>query len=450
MIRIYKQLVEKILFTLVVLAGFQLSSNAQCDANFTYTVDSVQGIVSCTNTSTIGTIDSPVVYTWYEIPGNVLSNSVNPNIPFTDGVHTLCLIMENDSCVDTFCTVIVMPARYCLAQYTYLVNNTSGEVQFTNQSTGVNSEYIWSFGDGVSFSTDANPIHTYENGWYYVCLNIQNPDSSCSDVDCHFIRIQKPTPTPCIADFNYEYDTVNSKIVHFSNQTFSDSSTSVIWLFPGEQTDTTNQPSFDFQTVGNYTVCLLVSGPLCADSICKTIEVIQVLPVCDANFTYQLFKDTVTGGTPRIAVFNNQSVGNNLSYEWYVNDSLVSINQDPIYYYPTDGFYKVCLVASNQNLCSDSTCQQITILSSTGIENAQDCGISISPNPALTEVRIDVTDCMEQVEHLTIYSMMGTLAYEQSAEITSVTIPLANWAKGMYIVEVKTTHYLIRKKLSIL
>src|SRR6478609_6679916 len=104
MIRIYKQLVEKILFTLVVLAGFQLSSRAQCEANYTFTVDSVNGIVSCTNASTVATIDSPIVYTWYEIPGTVLSNSVNPNIPLSDGQHTLCLIVENNGCADTFCT----------------------------------------------------------------------------------------------------------------------------------------------------------------------------------------------------------------------------------------------------------------------------------------------------------------------------------------------------------
>jgi PKD repeat protein len=449
MVRISKQLVEKALFSLCVFLSVQYSLTAQCNADYTFTVDSVQGIVNCTNTSTLVSIDSPTVYTWYETPGNVLSNSVNPIFSFSDGPHTLCLMLDNAGCSDTICATITIPPRYCRARYSYSVNNTTGVVSFTNQSIGDQNSYIWSFDDGGALSTDTNPVHTYESGWYYVCLNIQNADSSCKDVACNYIRIQKPTPTPCVADFSYAYDTLNSKIVHFSNETFSDSSISVIWLFPGDQKDTIHNPSFDFQFTGNYTVCLLVSGPLCADSICKTVEVIEILPVCEAVFSYKLFADTVNGGAPRIAVFDNQS-GNNVTYEWWMNDSLVSVVKDPVYYFADNGTYKVCLVVKNQQFCTDSTCELINIQSVPLAirEETQRCPVKLSPNPAETTVSIDLDDCMEPIEYIRIYNMLGTTEYIRYSTGSPVIIPLENLNKGLYIVEVKTTHFLIRKKLN--
>jgi PKD repeat protein len=342
--------------------------------------------------------------------------------------------------------MVTMPLRFCRAKYNYSVDNSTGIVTFTNQSFTAQANYIWSFGDGT-YSVDSNTIHTYQSGWYYVCLNLYNTDSSCSDVTCKYILIQKPTPTPCVADFTYEYDSIDSKIVHFSNLTFSDSSISVIWLFPGDGTDTTLQPTYDFQAVGNYKVCLLASGPVCADSVCKIIEVIEILPACDAQFTYQLFADTVEGGSPRIAVFTNQSTGDHLTYEWLVNDSLVSQSKDPVYYYPEDGSYKVCLVARNQQFCSDSTCTMINIVSEpVGLADLSSTGLGLFPNPATTEIVIN--SGVSAIERIRISNMMGNTVYEGSPEGATATISLANWAKGMYLVEVKTTNQLIRKKLT--
>jgi PKD repeat protein len=445
-------LIEKLLLTLSVLLAFHFGSKAQCNATFTVSVDSVSGTVQCTNTSVVGSPDSPTVYTWYEIPGIVLSNSVNPNITLSEGNHTLCLKIVNDGCTDSFCAPVVIPRRFCKADFSYLTNSLTGEVQFTNTSIGHNSSYIWSFGDGVSFSTDTNPTHIFENGWYYTCLNIQNTDSSCSDVTCNFIRIQKPTPSPCVANFDYTYDSINSKKVYFFNQTFSDSSVHVIWLFPEGKTDSSEQTSHTFNTVGNYTVCMLVSGPLCADSVCKTIEVINILPVCDAEFSYQLFADTVLGGAKRIAVFANHSNGNNLAYKWLVNDSLVSDEVNPVYYYPQNGTYKVCLVAYSQNFCSDSMCQNITIQSSTtGITEVNNrCLLNLSPNPAQSEVLVDLEYCKEEVDYICVYNAMGTNRVSIVKPQSATRISLTGWAKGMYIVEVKTSGNLYRKKLSIL
>jgi PKD repeat protein len=447
MYRIVKQLIEKHLLTLIVLVALHLGVKAQCNASFTVSVDSVSGMIQCTNTSVVGTPDSPTVYTWYEIPGIVLSNNVNPSIPLSEGTHSICLKVENNGCIDFICTPISIPPRYCLARFSYSVD-LAGQAQFTNTSVAHNGSFLWSFGDGVSFSTDSNTSHTYGNGWYYACLNIRNNDSSCSDVTCSFIRIQKPTPSPCVANFDYAYDTSNSKKVYFTNRTYSDSSIHVVWLFPSEKIDTLEQTDFTFPSVGNYTVCLLVSGPLCADSVCKMIEIITIIPTCDAQFTYQLFADTALGGGKRIAVFNNQSNGTNLAYKWLVNDSLVSEETNPIYYYPADGNYEVCLVAYNLNFCSDSMCKNILIESVGLADQPKPCSVTLSPNPTQSDFFVEVESCNEVVEYICVYNAFGDMVTKQIQQTPVTRVSLLNWAKGMYIVEVKTSNNLYHKKLT--
>src|SRR5690606_7145085 len=99
-----------------------------------------------------------------------------------EGLHTICLKIENNGCADSNCTTLTIPLRFCKSDFSYEVEPLTGTVTFTNKSVGYNSTYLWSFGDGVSFSTDSDPIHVFDNGWFYICLNMRNSDSSCSDV----------------------------------------------------------------------------------------------------------------------------------------------------------------------------------------------------------------------------------------------------------------------------
>jgi uncharacterized delta-60 repeat protein len=64
----------------------------------------------------------------------------------------------------------------------FAVNPTSGtrpvDVQFTDQSTGVVTDYLWEFGDGYT-STEQNPSYQYTgNGDYTVRLTVTGPNGS--------------------------------------------------------------------------------------------------------------------------------------------------------------------------------------------------------------------------------------------------------------------------------
>lgn len=62
-----------------------------------------------------------------------------------------------------------------------------GQVQFSDQSTGNSSSWLWDFGDGMT-STDAMPMHVYQSiGTFTVCLTVS--DGICTNTICQEVNI---------------------------------------------------------------------------------------------------------------------------------------------------------------------------------------------------------------------------------------------------------------------
>ena len=54
------------------------------------------------------------------------------------------------------------------------------QVNFTNESSGIVTSWLWNFGDGTT-STDVNPAHTYNSpGTYKAKLTVYGPGGSGS------------------------------------------------------------------------------------------------------------------------------------------------------------------------------------------------------------------------------------------------------------------------------
>lgn len=74
-------------------------------------------------------------------------------------------------------------------------NTTSctGVIQFTNQTTGGATSWLWNFGDG-STSTQQSPSHTYTtNGTYTVTLTATNANGNDVETKSNYIVVNKPT-----------------------------------------------------------------------------------------------------------------------------------------------------------------------------------------------------------------------------------------------------------------
>jgi PKD repeat protein len=434
---------------ILLLLTYTISNNiyAQCDANFSYTIDSVNGMVGFTNLSVPQDTLTPVFFTWYSQPSVPLSSDTNPVIQLDPGTHNICLKISNGGCTDSICMDIIMPEIYCKAAYSYVVDQNTRTVDYTNASTGVNLTYYWSFADGT-YSMSQNPSHTFtSNGWYYVCLNIINVDSSCMNSSCEFVKIDKLNPTPCDADFIFEIDTVNPKLVHFYNNTSGDTGITYFWLL-AEDSSSLENPSHEYSDTGYFTVCLLVSGQNCADSVCKTVEIFPVITVCDASFTYNLYPDSGSNKTSRIAIFSNSSTGNNLSYTWNFGDgSAASTMTSPLHYYPADGDYTVCLTAYNMAIaCKDSVCKVLTIAtdSLTGLESKDFLlnNINVYPVPFTDLLTVDFSSVTSGRVKLNIYDMIGKTRYTTQGKteqgLNHMEIITSGLTKGLYFLELES------------
>lgn len=75
----------------------------------------------------------------------------------------------------------------CSVQAAYASQANSGQVDFTDLSTGLVSEWLWDFGDG-SLDSVQNPSHSYAaSGQYPVCLFVT--EGRCSDSICTVINV---------------------------------------------------------------------------------------------------------------------------------------------------------------------------------------------------------------------------------------------------------------------
>ncbi|MEO0216878.1 MAG: SBBP repeat-containing protein, partial [candidate division WOR-3 bacterium] len=141
-------------------------------------------------------------------------------------------------------------------------------VQFTDKSTGNITNWSWNFGDGGT-STQQNPSHTYNiPGDFTVTLTVNGPGGSATETKTNYIHVGGDAPP--VANF---IGTPTSGLAPLTVQ-FTDSSTGNItswsWSFGDGGTSNLQNPSHTYNTTGNFTVTLTVTGPGGSDSETKT------------------------------------------------------------------------------------------------------------------------------------------------------------------------------------
>lgn len=137
------------------------------------------------------------------------------------------------------------------------------EVNFTDSSSGKVTSWEWDFdGDDTADSTEQNPSYTYQNtGTYTVSLTVTGPGGSDNETKPDYIVVSAQSPA-LAAEFTAAQ---LSGAAPFSVQ-FTDSSTGTItswnWDFDGDGNIDSNEqnPTFTYQSRGNYTVSLIVTN----------------------------------------------------------------------------------------------------------------------------------------------------------------------------------------------
>jgi len=127
---------------------------------------------------------------------------------------------------------------------------------------------------------------------------------------------------------------------------FSDASagpvTSWSWDFGDGGSSTSQNPTYQYNSPGNYTVTLTVTSAACNDTEVKT-SYITVSDVVTADF----YGAPTAGTAPLTVDFSDLSTGNPTSWSWNFGDGGSSMVQNPSYTYTDEGVYTVSLTASN-------------------------------------------------------------------------------------------------------
>jgi gliding motility-associated-like protein len=255
------------------------------DANFIVSEVCHNSPTQFTSTSTVLPPDNITTYQWAFGDNNTSSQQNPQNTYNAPGLYNATLIVTtNHNCRDTITLpVIVNPNPVVDFSANVLSGCSPLCVDFTQQasiSAGINSQYIWSYGDGNN-GNGANVSNCYTNNTIYDPLRRNVTLTVVSDKGCS-TTVTKPNyitvyPLPVAAFTPVPNETsVLDPIVYFQNQSLG--SDSWLWNF-GEainKGDTVAQnPYYTYKDTGIYVVTLISANQWgCKDTTEEKVKII--------------------------------------------------------------------------------------------------------------------------------------------------------------------------------
>ena len=289
----------------------------------------------------------------------------------TDGTYAVSLVISsNYFCTDT----VTLPLQIHPIPVAVMVINPvclNDSAFFTDASTinspGINSSWLWDFGDLNGTSNLQDPTYIYtSDGVYTINLSVTSADG-------------------CIGDTNFSFEVYPLPIVSFTSDTSSGcepfcvsfiDATSISsgnigswsWDFGDGDSSTIQFPqhcysALDASTARYATIRLIaISSDGCLDSLTKS-NMINVWPKPIAGFSVNPQPTTILAP---IVAFTDQSIGISLSWSWDFGDGtnlfdlgVEGANQSHAFL--DTGHYTVIQILKNQHTCSDTVTRLISI-----------------------------------------------------------------------------------------
>lgn len=224
-------------------------------------------------------------------------------------------------------------------------------VAFTDTSSGVVKARLWDFGDG-SFSTAANPVHTYTvAGVYDVALHALGLGGEDVAMRANFVEVMNPGTGPDAPTANFTQDRTAGNVpvaVQFSDLSLGEI-TSWSWSFGDGATSSLPDPSHTYTTGGLFTVSLTVRGPGGANTILAVDRILANVP---GDLDVDFATNVTSGVAPldvRFRAFNIS--GQSLTGSFDFGDGSVAPvglgNGRARHVYTEPGLYTVTLTASD-------------------------------------------------------------------------------------------------------
>jgi PKD repeat protein len=290
---------------------------------------------------------NPTARNWdFNSDGKVDSTTKTPVYQFTKpGIYDVTLNVSNGATRDSitkihYINVGIKPVAGFTASPGE--GRTPLTVQFADTSAGNPTSWLWSFGDGIT-STSQSPIHTYYGvGTYKVILTVSNTFGSNTLESNSLINVSS-TPTS-IADFNSNVTSGKAPLtVQFYDLT-TGSPAAWEWDFnsDGQVDSNEKNPVYEFKDLGTYTVSLRAGSGAAWGTIAKT-NYITVGNGLQAAFAISPGQ----GQAPLTVQFTDTSIGAPTAWLWDFGDGNISTFQNPAHVYSQAGNYTVKLAVSD-------------------------------------------------------------------------------------------------------
>ena len=382
------------------------------------------------------------------------SNQANPIHAYNQpGTYMVCLrIQKRDAnggltnCIREICKQVTVTATCNIqSSFTWSADSlNTRKIYFTNTTMPANSTAtaLWSFGDGTT-STAWNPVHEYANpGRYNVCLKVQT-SNTCFSYSCDSVTIQSVLPN-CIqqSTFIFTNSNTNTLLYHFT-PAYANSSWQYTWTF-GDGTGSHDiNPSHQYAQPGNYTVCLTVyRNAGCASTTCKPLSAATQVNCNNITVTYNYQRDPVITNKYYFQAISNYPIA---SQSWTITRlpatagtaPVTLLQNNPAYVFQDTGLYRVCLRAVTLGGCVKEYCREIYIQQ---VVTPANCSLQVYPNPATTQVYLNLFLAQPQMIDVYIYNTQNMLVTEKHqqgfAGNNIIAIPVANLVAGTYTMRV--------------
>lgn len=331
-------------------------------ADFSATTECLGNTTTFTDESTIST-GSIANWSWNFNDASPADNNQNPTHNYTtDGTYNVTLTVTSDSgCINNYNTNVDVYANP-VASFSSDVACLTTATTFTDSSTpGDNPITIWNwdFDNNTTVdNTEQNPTFILPTaGTHNVNLYVEDSHGCNHDTTITVTVSENP-----IADFDHTIECFGTSTT-FTDASNNNGGTTNIdtweWDFDGNGTidNTTQSPTFNFPSAGNYPTELVVTSALgCKDSI--TINVV-VDPIPVANFT------ATTACLEYTTTFTNNSTvatGSITQNDWdFADGTGTSALLNPTYTYTTAGTFNVELTVTSDSGCVHSVIVPVTV-----------------------------------------------------------------------------------------
>lgn len=150
-------------------------------------------------------------------------------------------------------------------------------------------------------------------------------------------------PLPPTANFTASNTSGCAPLEVSFTQTATGDVSSYSWDFGDGANSSDANPVHSYNSPGNYTVSLTVTGPGGSDTETKT----NFVSVTDGAITAEFTSSTQNGEVPLSVDFTDNSSGDVTTWSWDFGDGGSSTSQNPSHTYSNAGTYSVSLTASN-------------------------------------------------------------------------------------------------------